>query len=43
VRHGTISERDVDLMYRTDSVDEAYHWIVKQLAEYAITEPGATL
>ena len=28
VRHGTISPGDVDLVYRTDSVDEAYGWIV---------------
>src|SRR5262249_29169937 len=31
VRHGTISARDVDLFYRTDSVDEAYNWIVGEL------------
>ena len=41
--HGTIGPADVDLMYRTDSVDEAYDWIVLQLAEKALAEPGATL
>ena len=41
--HGTINAADVDLMYRTDSVDEAYDWVVKQLAEKSIGEPGATL
>lgn len=43
VRHGTISAKDVDLVYRTDSVDEAYDWIVKRLAEYALGQPGPTL
>jgi len=43
VRHGTISPGDIDLVYRTDSVDEAYEWIVKQLAEHALGQPGAML
>jgi len=43
VRHGTISPGDVDLLYRTDSVDEAYDWIVRQLAEHALGQPGAIL
>jgi uncharacterized protein (TIGR00730 family) len=41
--HQTINVEDIDLMYQTDSVDEAYDWIVKQLAEKAIGQPGATL
>ena len=41
--HGTISPADVDLVFRTDSVDEAYDWIVLQLAEKALGEPGAML
>ena len=41
--HGTISPGDADLMFRTDSVDEAYDWVVLQLAEKALAEPGATL
>ncbi len=40
---GTINREDIDLMYRTDSIDEAYEWIVLQLAEKAIGQPGATL
>ena len=40
---GTISRKDIDLMFRTDSVDEAYDWLVRQLAEKAIAQPGATL
>jgi len=43
VRHGTISAEDVDLMVRTDSVDAAYDWIVKQLREYALDQPGPML
>ena len=41
VRHGTIRPHDVDLVHRTDSVDEAYDWIVRQLAEHALGQPGA--
>jgi len=41
--HGTIDRKDVELMYRTDSIDEAYEWIVKQLAEKSIGQPGAIL
>ncbi len=43
VRYGTISQRDVNLVYRTDSVDEAYDWIVLQLAEHALGQPGPML
>jgi uncharacterized protein (TIGR00730 family) len=43
VRHGTIDARDLGLMYRTDSVDDAYDWIVRQLIEHALGQPGATL
>jgi uncharacterized protein (TIGR00730 family) len=43
VRHGTIDAKDVELMRFTDSVDEAYDWIVKQLTEHALGKPGPTL
>ena len=43
VRHGTISAGDVNLFYRTDSVDEAFNWVVAQLTEHALARPGATL
>lgn len=43
VEHGTIDARDIELMRFTDSVDEAYDWIVKQLAEHALGKPGPTL
>jgi len=43
VRHGTIDAADLDLMYRTDSVDEAFAYLVKQLMAGALGQPGATL
>ncbi len=43
VRHGTIDARDVDLVHRTDSVDDAYEWLVRQLAERALGQPGPML
>ena len=38
-----IKREDLDLLFRTDSIDEAYDWIVLQLAEKALAQPGATL
>ena len=43
VEHGTINPADVDLVHRTDSVDDAYAWIVERLGEYAVDKPGAIL
>src|SRR6267142_1552632 len=43
VHHGTIDARDVELMHRTDSIDDAYDWLVLQLAEHALGQPGPTL
>ncbi|HXM81550.1 MAG TPA: TIGR00730 family Rossman fold protein [Burkholderiales bacterium] len=43
VRRGTIDAHDVELMYRTDSVDDAYEWVVLRLAEHALGQPGPTL
>jgi len=42
-RHGTINPEDIDLVHRTDSVDDAYVWVVRQLTEKALGQPGATL
>ena len=42
-RHGTINLEDTELVHRTDSVDDAYDWIVAQLSEKALAQPGATL
>jgi hypothetical protein len=33
----------VNLVYRTDSVDEAFAWITTQLMTYALDKPGARL
>jgi len=38
-RHGTSTPR-YRVMHRTDSVDDAYQWIVRQLAEKALGQPG---
>ena len=43
VRHGTINASDVELMHPTDSVDDAYEWIVRQLTERALDKPGPML
>ncbi len=43
VRHGTISAGDVELVHRTDSLDDAYDWVVLQLAEHALGQPGPML
>lgn len=42
-RHGMIDPQDIELVHRTDSVDEAFDWVVLQLAEKALGQPGATL
>ena len=42
-RHGMIDPKDIELVHRTDSVDEAFDWIVLQLAEKALGRPGATM
>lgn len=43
VRYGTINPEDVNLFHRTDSVDEAFNYIVAELSKYAETERGAIL
>jgi len=43
VKFGAISPQDLDLVFRTDSIHEAYEWITRELTEYALGEPGATL
>jgi hypothetical protein len=41
--HGMIDHADIGIVHRTDSVDDAYDWIVAQLSEKALGRPGATL
>lgn len=43
VEYGTISKPDLDLVFRTDSVDEAYDYIVSELSKHALEQPGARL
>ncbi|HSE00673.1 MAG TPA: LOG family protein, partial [Burkholderiales bacterium] len=43
VRYGTISARDPGLVHYTDSVNDAYDWIVQHLTEYALGQPGPML
>jgi hypothetical protein len=43
VRHGMIGAADVNLVHRTDSVDDAYGWLIRQLTEHALGRPGAML
>src|SRR3977135_1176534 len=43
VRHGTIDARDVELMHRTDSIDDAYDWLILQLAQQAPGKPGGSI
>jgi uncharacterized protein (TIGR00730 family) len=43
VRHGTIGARDPELIHYTDSVDDAYDFIVRHLTDYALGRPGPML
>ncbi len=43
VKYGSIDAEDLKLLHRTDSIDEAYEFIVSELAEYALGAPGAIL
>lgn len=42
-RHGTIDARDVELMHRTDSIDDAFEFVTGELLEYNLDAPGARL
>ncbi len=43
VRHGTIDARDLDLIFRADSVDEAFDFLTRELKRRALKEPGGRL
>lgn len=43
VKYGTISASDLELFYRTDSVDDAFDYISKKLSEYHLDSPGGTM
>ena len=40
VEYGTISPEDVNLFYRTDSADDAYAYLVKELEMHALKKPA---
>jgi len=42
-RYGTINAEDLELFFRTDSVDEAFDFITDQLTSYALDIPGPRL
>ena len=42
-RYRTIDPSDLELFFRTDSVDEAFGFITEQLSAYALEYPGARL
>lgn len=43
VKYGTISPSDLELFYRTDSVDDAYDYITDKLTQHHIDKPGGTM
>ena len=43
VQHGTIEPEDLDLFLITDTVDDAYAFITKELEENSLTNPGGIL
>ena len=43
VRLGTIGAEDLELFYRTDSVDEAFEYVTGELAAHALESPGPVL
>ncbi len=43
IEFGTISPGDIDLFHRTDSVDDAYDHITRELAAHGLDEPGVAL
>jgi uncharacterized protein (TIGR00730 family) len=40
VRFGTIDRKDLDLFHKSDSVDEAFDFIVAELSREAVSHPG---
>jgi hypothetical protein len=43
VKHGMINAADLSLLHRTDSVDDAYSYIVSHLSGDALATPGPML
>ena len=43
VHYGTIAAEDVNLVHRTDSAEDAGDWLIQQLTEHALDQPGVML
>ena len=43
VDFGMIDPADLDLLYRTDSVDDAFEYVTRALTKYSLDERGAIL
>jgi hypothetical protein len=43
VKHGTINAEDIDLFFRTDTVDEAFDFLTRELLEKSLGTPGGVL
>ncbi|MDH3240002.1 MAG: LOG family protein [Alphaproteobacteria bacterium] len=43
IKAGTIGRDDIDLLFRTDSVDDAFEFITAELTRTALERPGGTL
>ena len=43
VKHGTISPEDMDLFFKTDTVDEAFDFITRELVDKSLGTPGGVL
>ncbi len=43
VSYGTIDRNDLALLFRTDSVDEAFDFVTRELTEHALADPGGAL
>jgi hypothetical protein len=43
VEFGAIDEKDLDLFFKTDSVDAAFDFIVNDLTTYALPRPGGEI
>ena len=43
VKAGTISAKDLKYIHHTDSVDDAFEFITRELTEHALADPGGSL
>jgi hypothetical protein len=41
--YGTIDPDDLDLFFQTDSIDDAYDFVTRELIEHALSDPGPSL